>query len=119
MTLLLILLLIKHFVLDYVWQPPWMLNEKTPYGAAGGIAHAGVHGLGTFMCVLFFVNLPAAILLAILDTALHYHVDYAKTVWSNLHPTTPDQPKFWFVHGLDQLLHHITYVMIAAICVWI
>lgn len=118
MTELLIFLLIKHFVFDYVWQLKWMLDQKSSYGAAGGIAHASAHGFGTLACVLFFVSVPLAIIIAVLDTVLHYHIDYAKTIWSKQNHAAPDQNKFWIAHGLDQLAHQLTYVLIAVICFW-
>ena len=51
-----------------------------------------------------------------IDFAIHYHVDWAKM---NLNaklgwgPTTHEQ--FWWLLGLDQFLHALTYIMLVAL----
>ena len=118
--LLLALFGIKHFLADFVWQTPRMLAEKGTYGAEGGLVHAGVHAVGTF--VVLMIVFPwsiwshlAAAMLAILDGAVHYHVDWAKTNLSR--GLTPTDHKFWVWLGADQALHYLTYVAIIGIIV--
>lgn len=123
MTIILILLAafgIKHFICDFWLQYPYMLADKGQYGARGGLEHAGIHALGT-LAVLILV-LPwglgahlAAVLLALLDGIVHYHIDWVKTNLSrNL---TPHDRMFWLLLGADQGLHYLTYVLIIAILV--
>jgi hypothetical protein len=118
--LLLALFGIKHFFADFLWQTPKMLAEKGTYGAVGGFEHAGVHAIGTF--VVLVVVFPwsiwthlAAAMLAILDGAVHYHIDWAKTNLSR--GLTPADHKFWVWLGADQALHYLTYVAIIGIIV--
>jgi hypothetical protein len=110
--LILTLLFTKHFVVDFPLQTKFQWSNKGTYGHPGGLLHSGLHGIGTYLCLMFFV--PAiALFLALLDFVLHYHIDWAKM---NLNkklgygPTTHEQ--FWWLLGLDQFLHALTYILI-------
>ena len=89
-----------------------MIEQKGTYGAIGGLHHAGIHGLGTTLILLIFVNPVAAMLSGLLDAGIHYHIDWAKTNLSQGY--TPTQNEFWFWLGLDQTLHYLTYIAIIA-----
>jgi hypothetical protein len=114
-TLLIFTLLItKHFIVDFPLQQAYQYTNKGTYGHPGGILHAGLHGIGTFLCLMVFS--PFAVLFAFVDMIVHYHIDWAKmNINSKLGwgPTTHEQ--FWWLMGLDQLLHYLTYV---GILVW-
>jgi len=114
-TLLIFTLLItKHFIVDFPLQQAYQYTNKGTYGHMGGILHAGLHGIGTFLCLMIFS--PFAVLFAVVDMIVHYHIDWAKmNINSKLGwgPTTHEQ--FWWLLGLDQLLHYLTYV---GIIVW-
>ena len=118
--LLLALFGIKHFFADFLWQTAKMLAEKGTYGATGGLEHASVHALGTFVVLVavfpwgVWSHLAAA-MLAILDGTVHYHIDWAKTNLSR--GLTPADHKFWVWLGADQGLHYLTYVAIIGIIV--
>lgn len=106
-------LLFKHLVADYYTQYHWMMKGKGTYGAFGGIAHSGWHGILT-MAVLnsLGINLWWALLMGLLDFVIHYHIDYVKTnLWKSKAYTPADQ-MFWAIHGTDQFLHLMTYVLI-------
>jgi hypothetical protein len=110
-TILVLLALfgIKHFLADYVFQTPKMLEEKGTYGAFGGLQHAYVHGLLTGFVLLPVVpSLLVICKLAIIDGIIHYHVDWTKKQMSS-HYTIADK-EFWFWFGLDQTLHYLTYI---------
>ena len=111
MTLALItLLIIKHTIADYFMQYSWMIKDKGTYGAWGGIAHSGYHGLLTFVVLLLFVNPDIAFLFGVLDSIIHYHVDYVKSnFWKSKKLTAMDQ-QYWIAHGVDQLAHLLTYI---------
>lgn len=104
---------IKHFVVDFLLQRKYQYSNKGTYGHPGGILHAALHGLGTIAALWIFADLPWILLMAIFDMLVHYHVDWAKTN-INSHfgwaPNTHDE--FWWLLGLDQLLHWLTYVII-------
>lgn len=118
-TILLILtmLMIKHFIVDFPLQAfPYQYKHKGTYGHPGGLLHSGLHSIATFFVLIWFIPLPLSVGLAALDGVVHYHIDWAKMnindrkKWG---PTTHEQ--FWVLLGMDQLLHMLTYLLI----VWI
>jgi hypothetical protein len=116
---LLFAFLTKHFVFDYPLQGPFQYRNKGTYGHLGGILHAFLQGLGTFLALSAVLGwkgtlmVEAFLMLAFLDGFVHYHVDWAKmnlnTYWK-LGPTTSEQ--FWWLLGFDQYLHYLTYLYI-------
>jgi len=118
--LLLALFGIKHFICDFVLQYPYMLEQKGTYGAAGGIAHATIHALGTL--VVLVIALPwglsahiAALILGIIDGVIHYHIDWVKQQLNN--GLTVADRMFWVWFGADQGLHYLTYIAIIGVLV--
>lgn len=111
--LILTLLVAKHFIVDFPLQPKYQWSNKGTYGHPGGILHAGLHGLGTWLCLLPFSTI--ALPLAFADMLIHYHIDWAK-MNINKHygwgANTHEQ--FWWLLGLDQFLHYLTYIGIIA-----
>lgn len=107
-------LFIKHFICDFPLQMfPWLYNNKGRYLHPGGIVHAGLHGIGTFIVLALFIDSSAAITYAIIDVLVHYHIDWGKmnlTKKFNLQPNNSEW--FWVLLGFDQLLHHLTYFAI-------
>jgi hypothetical protein len=113
--LLLALFGVKHFLADFLWQFPYMVQDKGQYGAPGGLVHAGIHGILTFFVIVGFVRPEDAVTLALIDATVHYHIDWTKT---NLNQgLTVDDHRFWIWFGLDQTLHYLTYIAIIAIIV--
>lgn len=117
---LLLLLMLKHTVADYFMQYRWMFKDKGTYGAFGGIAHSGWHGILTSSILIYFnpmggIPILWCILLGILDFLLHYHIDYVKSnVWKTK-GYGPEDQMYWVTHGVDQFLHFATYILIVAI----
>ena len=114
-TLIIITLLFtKHFVIDFPLQPKYQYSNKGTYGHPGGLLHAALHLMGTFMCFALYTKY--AILYGLLDAVIHYHIDWAKvnitkkTGWG---PTTHEE--FWWLMGLDQFLHALTYIGLVSI----
>jgi len=111
-------LMVKHVVADYFLQTSWMISEKADYGKAGGLVHAGEHGLLTAVTLLFFGVGWWVILFALLDFILHYHIDWCKSNYlrGNFRfapwPYDSDDPQYWWAMGIDQFLHYMTYVLI-------
>lgn len=142
MLVLMALLLVKHYVADFPLQYPVMYLNKGRYGAWGGIAHALMHGWFTGVVVLFF-SPEQATPAAVIDFIIHYNVDWlkvsvcAKRGWSEYLTEhtfgkwkfNPERRTMYNPHlaiysnayfqalGLDQLVHVMTYVFIAAMVV--
>jgi hypothetical protein len=109
----LFLLFIKHFICDFPLQAnPWLYRNKGTYLHLGGITHAAIHALGTLVVLAGFIG-SLAIMYALIDMLVHYHIDWAKmniTKHYDLQPNNSE--RFWILLGFDQLLHHITYFII-------
>ena len=112
--IILVLLQFKHWYIDFVAQSSDMVAGKGVYGNLYGLLHSVQHGFGTLVVCLFFVQPLLAIGLGILDFILHYHIDYAKM---NLGCQDVKEKEFWVHLGLDQMLHQITYLIIALLVV--
>lgn len=114
--LLMLLLTIKHFICDFVYQPPYMWQNKGTYGHPGGIIHSGFHAVVTLLILLFFAHPLTAVGLAIGEFIVHYHMDWFK-MWYNKRKgwgaTTHNE--FWVFLGVDQLVHYLTYIAICAL----
>jgi|ERR1041384_7141728 hypothetical protein len=111
MILLLTLLFIKHFVADFVYQPPYQFMNKGTYGHPGGIVHAGQHTILSLIILLFFVSPGIAFALALAEFLIHYHMDWFKMKYNKLKGWGANtHSQFWTLLGLDQLVHSLTYV---------
>jgi hypothetical protein len=106
---------VKHFLADFLLQFPYMVADKEQYGAPGGLVHASIHGLLTFFVIVGFVRPEDAVTISLIDAAVHYHIDWAKTNLSQ--GLTIEDHRFWVWFGLDQTLHYLTYIAIIAIIV--
>lgn len=113
MLLLLTLLTVKHFIFDFVYQPPYQWQNKGTYGHMGGIVHAGQHTLATLLILFFFVTPVTALIIACLEFIIHYHMDWFK-MWYNKCKgwTATTHNEFWILMGFDQFIHSMTYILI-------
>lgn len=109
--LLAILLATKHFIIDFPLQTKYQYLNKGKYGHPGGLIHAALHALGTFACVLAVGGIQLAAVAAIFDAVVHYHIDWAKTQINTVMGWRCDtREEFWWLLGLDQYLHALTYI---------
>lgn len=108
------LLCTKHIIFDYFLQTSWMISEKGTYLKNGGVAHSGLHGLGTtfVLLVVSVASIPVAIFLGLLDFIAHYHIDYVKSNWMKKYNPDVNSSTYWVAHGFDQYLHLFTYYLI-------
>ena len=114
MIWMLLALLIKHFLADFVLQTQYMLGKGKREGWFDPLlAHCNVHvGLTIFVLLAFGVGW-LAICIAVAEGAAHFVIDRIKA-----HPDlggrwTPAQPQFWWALGADQLAHNLCYLAIA------
>jgi len=115
--LIVLALFTKHFIVDFPLQTKYQWSNKGIYGHLGGILHAALHGVGTFLCFLMFAP-EYAMWLGLADAVIHYHIDWCKINLNKrfgLTPTTHEQ--FWWLLGLDQYLHALTYIVLIALVV--
>lgn len=111
---LLLLLQVKHLVVDWCWQPPYEWQNKGTYGHLGGIRHAGKNAVGTMLCFLpFTASIHVLAVVLVVDFLVHYHVDWFKMNINRVKgwgPTT--HPEFWYLTGADQFAHQVTYLLL-------
>jgi hypothetical protein len=115
--LVVFVLLVKHYVVDFPLQVEYQWRNKGTYGHPGGLIHAGYHGIGTFIVLSMVFGLSYwffILVMAIFDSVTHYHIDWAKMNWGNRDMTNP---QFWNHLGLDQLAHQTVYLIIAGMSV--
>jgi hypothetical protein len=101
---------IKHYIADYLLQPGWLLKGKGSLTAPGGYVHAAIHIAGSLI-VLLIVQVPLATIAWILaaEFVAHYAIDFVKYRYGSVQPV--ERPAlYWALHGLDQLLHQLTYL---------
>ncbi len=109
--ILLALLFIKHWYIDFVNQSNEEVAGKGTYGNAHGLMHSIKHGVATtaIFC-LFTGDFTYSVIIGILDFVLHYHIDWAKMNINRRWNYTIDKPAFWAWLGADQLAHSLTYL---------
>lgn len=114
--LVLFLLFTKHFIIDFPLQKPYQWMNKGTYGHPGGLLHSGLHGVGTCLSLVWFT--PYAIALAVFDFVVHYHIDWAKmNLNAKMGWGANTHEEFWWLLGLDQYIHSLTYIAIVAFIV--
>ena len=107
------LLQLKHLVFDFLLQPAFVWKNKGTYGHPGGLLHALGHTLGT-LPALFILTSDATTIAVVLvmEGIVHYHIDWGKEKTTARLNLTPQNPRFWYLLGFDQLLHQVTYLLI-------
>jgi hypothetical protein len=112
------LLILKHFLADFVFQTNTMVMEKGTYGARGGIQHSAIHAVLTgLVFYAVFIDFFSIVLIAFIDGVVHYHIDWAKMNINKNKNLTPADEAFWFWLGLDQLMHYLTYIGLIALVI--
>lgn len=113
MITLLVALLTKHFIVDFLMQPPWMYRNKGTIYHYGGWVHAGFHGIVTAAILLHFTDPVTAAKLGFLEANAHYIIDYGKVNINQAFNWKADNSEFfWMMVGLDQFMHQLCYVLI-------
>jgi Protein of unknown function (DUF3307) len=114
-----VILEVKHFICDFVLQTAYQYMNKGIYGHPGGILHSGLHAL--FSLSIFIILTPAwglACAMIAGEFIVHYHCDWTKEwILRQTHWKFPEQ-KYWWIFGLDQLVHHVTYLVMIAVLIW-
>ncbi len=105
---------IKHFVADYLLQPPWLIRGKGHLDCPGGYVHAGVHAIGSLPALLVAgLSVGPLLLLLAAEYLVHFAVDHSKARISMGSDKGPTTAAYWALHGADQLIHQLTYLAMA------
>lgn len=93
---------IKHFLVDYPLQTPWILKNKREPTSIGMLVHGALHGIGTWLCMNLFYGF--------LDFIFHSCIDSLKVLLQEIFDLKPDSKYFWWLFGVDQLIHQLFYL---------
>ncbi|MEM7320021.1 MAG: DUF3307 domain-containing protein [Pseudomonadota bacterium] len=108
---LICLLQIKHMFADFFMQTRKMLSGRGEYWHMGRAQHAGVHAIGSILVFLIIgASLPFILIIAALEWVVHFNIDYGKAQYTDRKKLQPNQAMFWQAMGVDQALHHLTYL---------
>jgi hypothetical protein len=112
---LLCLFQVKHMFADFVFQGPYILDNRRIYGHPGGLLHVAIHLVGS-LAALLIVGASASVIAVLLlaEALIHYHVVWAKDNFVTARHLTSRDAEFWYAMGFDQLLHHLTYIGMTA-----
>lgn len=104
------LLQLKHFLVDWVFQTDYQIAHKGQYMHPGGLIHSLQHGVLTAVVAAGAAGPLQCLAVGALDMVIHYHVDWMKQNLSR--GLTPADKRFWVLMGADQLAHQLTYLLI-------
>ncbi|MCB4801431.1 hypothetical protein QO001_003300 [Methylobacterium brachiatum] len=114
-ALLLVAFAVKHLAADFLLQTNWMAQGKERASAWAGplCAHTGLHGFGTLLIALAVK--PALWWLAPVDFVIHTAIDRGKAVICQRARFATTDARFWWLIGIDQFLHQVTHIGLAAL----
>jgi len=111
-----IALILKHFVVDYLFNPIFGPSQKHIYGSRGSLFHSGFHMVSCLFVLLCFISFEFALLAAIFDGLTHYHIDYIKAKILQKYKKRSKKFKLTIM-VLDQCLHVLNYVIIIVVLI--
>lgn len=110
----------KHFISDFPLQTPYMLKKK---GSPKWdffmplMTHASVHAL--FTLVICLVVRPKLWWLFFFDLIIHFFVDRWKSGPKYLGRYRDQKSAiYWIILGADQMIHHLTHILIIYLLVF-
>ena len=107
---------VKHVLGDYVFQNAYILDHRRIWGYPGGLLHVGIHAALTLPLLLAAgvhgLLFPAVVLG---EALFHYHVDWTKDALIHGAGWTPSDKQYWWLTGIDQMLHQLSYLVIVAL----
>jgi hypothetical protein len=117
-------LFVKHMYCDWVIQTDAMVKGKGILFNSDGIEHSLDHGVFTYAVLIgvsvFALHNPnvntvllVAGIFALIDTVLHYIIDYIKMNYNKSNSLAVSDNKFWIAIGVDQLAHYTMYLFIS------
>lgn len=107
---------VKHFLGDYVFQNAFILENRRIWGHPGGLLHVAIHSALTLPILLLTqISVPLMIAIMLGEALFHYHVDWVKDSWIHARGWTAQDKQYWWLTGVDQALHQLSYLLIVAV----
>ncbi len=112
---LLLLLQAKHMIADFFLQNAYIIQNRRHYGHPGGLLHVAIHLAGSLAVLAIVGTAPLTLAgLLIAEAVIHYHLDWSKDNFVARRGLTPRDAVYWYATGIDQFLHQLTYLGMAA-----
>lgn len=112
---LLLLLQAKHVIADFFLQNAYIIRNRRLYGHPGGLLHVAIHLSGSLAALLLVGTAPLTLAgVLIVEAVVHYHLDWTKDNFVARRGLTPRDAMYWYATGIDQFLHQMTYLGMAA-----
>ena len=106
----------KHFICDYPMQNSYMLQKGSDKDWILPLSlHCFVHALFTFIISILVTSFSLAIIVALIDFVIHFTMDRIKASKKMLGKYNPSDKAFWVSLGFDQMIHHLTSILL----IWI
>lgn len=104
--------ILKHFIVEYVYQRPFNWLNKGKYGHPGGLLHTANHAFLSAIILLFEVDLLMLLGLIVFEAIIRYHTDWLKIRIVEQTGAThiAKAPEWWVLTGVQQTIFHITYL---------
>ncbi|WP_284215208.1 MULTISPECIES: DUF3307 domain-containing protein [Alphaproteobacteria] len=109
------LFLLKQLIADFLLQTRWMAigKQRRHRWLFPLSVHAGLHGALTGL--IFSILAPALAWIGLVDFIVHFAIDRAKAAIQTRLGLDVSQTGFWWLFGMDQTLHHLTHLGLAAL----
>ena len=112
---LLLLLQTKHVIADFFLQNAYIIQNRRFYGHPGGLLHVAIHLAGSLAALVIVGTAPLTLAgLLIAEAVIHSHLDWSKDNFVARRGLTPRDAVYWYATGIDQFLHQVTYLGMAA-----
>ena len=107
---------VKHLLGDFVLQNNYILRHRRIWGHPGGLLHIAIHAALT-LPLLLAAGVHGPLFFAILlgEAVFHYHVDWVKDGWLEREGWTAQDKQYWWLMGVDQMLHQLSYLAIVGL----
>lgn len=102
-----IILLVAHYISDFLLQTRWMANNKSKNLKALSL-HVLVYTVGIAIASTFILDGQDIIFYALLNGGLHFVTDFFTSKWTSSLYKKENWFGFFGVVGLDQLIHGLT-----------
>ena len=100
-----LLMIIKHFVCDFLFQTNWIAKKNVNSKAMS--IHCLINAVGMFFVVLIITqSFISSFVVFVLEYFIHLFIDINKSQLSKIYKT---QRMSFLLLGIDQFLHYIWY----------
>ena len=106
-------LICKHAIADLGMQSRHTLRgSKTDLRTPRLWLHCLDHAVLTFFVLILFTGFIPALIIALLEYAAHFAIDFTKNYLQNKNKVKLHSSRYWQYATIDQIAHYTTYFVI-------